>query len=452
MHAPIARIRRVNSRFKTNTIISSLITLLSISSTTQIVVLQNFSQKCLIGLARHKKNDNLTFFVGLRLFVNSNGNIANELFKEVTELDKLTPRALHFIARCASWVSDVYNLERIRKQLGPTSSIGLFAGALINHTLNPELSIVNFNLVEQAFLGEQKIHTSILSYPEYVKTSMNVMKVRNANEADSGDNQVTTLMNEQKQFSNTPIHDIPKLIIISVTLPYLLELAGIVVKRIRRRHEHPIMFIVVATNDLEAQVALDFLRSLSEDFLNIYWQAHITPFDTPNISSVARFLVSQYFFDNNNCQSILILDVDTSFVKSDPIQIWDQIGDDFAIGVITHKSFSPWERLSLGLTILNRNEFTGNFLYDLKIHVTDHFVRGRAFWTLDQTAAYFVISELLVTSGDTLHDCREVLDLSKYITIGDLTFLDPAMRRGKMRAKMKNESFVQELREKLFFD
>ena len=281
---------------------------------------------------------------------------------------------------------------------------------------------------------------------------MNVINTQNIREFDLGDQQFATLMDKQKQISNTPNHDIPKLIILSFTLPYLLELAGIVAKRIRDRHNHPIMFIVVVPNDSDAERASKLLKSLPGSFLDIYWQIYVTPFDTPNISSVARFVVAQNFFDDNNCQSILILDADTSFVKSDPIQIWDQVGEDFAIGLITHESFSPWERLSLGWTILNRNELTKNFLYDFRNYTTHQFVKNRASWTLDQTAAYFVLFELLAKSGETIHGSRTVFDLSAFIPLKDLTFLDRTMRRGKMRAKQTNESFILELSERLFFD
>jgi len=121
------------------------------------------------------------------------------------------------------------------------------------------------------------------------------------------------------------------------------------------------------------------------------------------------------------------------------------------MGVITHESLSPWERLSLGWTILNRGEFTTNFLRNFSEYVHYSFLRGRAFWTIDQTAAFIVLNELQLNLGKITKENARVLDLSRYSTLSDLTYLDRAMKKGKMKAKMMNTTFRQELSELLFF-
>jgi hypothetical protein len=260
------------------------------------------------------------------------------------------------------------------------------------------------------------------------------------------------IISEQLQNSNTPEIDIQRLIVVSVTLDYLSELVGILISRIRSRHNHPIVLIVVVSDYLEIRKATELLISLSKNRLHIYWEIYTTQFNVQNVSSVARFVVAQKFFDKNQCESILILDADTSLRKSDPIRIWDEIGIQFAIGLITHESLSPWERLSLGWTILNRGEFTTNFLLSFSKYVHNSFLRGKAFWTIDQTAAFIVLSELQRNLEKIAMDNARVLDLSRFSTLSDLTYLDRAMKKGKMKAKMMNTSFRQELSEPLFLD
>jgi hypothetical protein len=240
------------------------------------------------------------------------------------------------------------------------------------------------------------------------------------------------------------------LILISYTSSYLFALSDQVIGRIRKAHDHAIL-LIISISQFEDESAISiFCRNLSLKFGNVFWKLVISQFDLPISSSVVRLVIAQELFDVHFTKSILVLDGDTSFIKVDPVQVWEDIGRNFDIALLQNESFCPWERISLGFTILNNTERTKEFLLRFDLYVTTHFLEDRAFWTLDQTAAFLVLQAMLKNNRDYGSIGIHIFDLSSLVSLREFIFTDKLLVNLKLRAKASNLDFISELAEDLY--
>jgi len=92
------------------------------------------------------------------------------------------------------------------------------------------------------------------------------------------------------------------------------------------------------------------------------------------------------------------------------------------------------------------------FLSGFDRYVTRQFLENRAYWTLDQTAAYMVLSEL--NRGVQVRPSAKinVLDLSRFVTLIDFVFTDTLIVKRKLGAKAANAEFRAGMDEPLYYD
>ena len=444
------RLRRLNHRFDTNSATSLFYFLLLHMS--QNIGLAKCAQGLLVRFARKRKNDNLNFAVGLLLYTQREHALANARFREVMHFERLTPRALHLIALSASWERDFEILERIALEAGAVKSIASFVRGLITHVSSPQESIAYFGQVHDLYLTENAQDHNMAKLPEYVKLSMNVSSYDHQWNARSIDDGLLNRGETHRLGAKVPNSKISRIVLMSYTSEYFFSLAEIVITRIRTKHDYAIFLVIVIPNDSTEVNVQELCIQLSRKFGNIYWQIMTSNFDLPTLSSIVRFTYARELFRRNICESILIIDADTSFVKVDPIDVWEGIRDKFDIALLENESLCPWERMSLGFTILNNTNTCMEFLSGFDRYVTRQFLEKRAYWTLDQTAAHMVLSELQRGKHNRPQDEIDVLNLSKVVSLMDFVFTDELIVKRKLRAKATNPEFRTGMDEPLYYD
>lgn len=450
MNTLIGGIQRWNNRFQTNSVTSFLcFFLFRFSSHRRSAFL---SHRILIQIAKRRRNDNLTFAVGLLLYTRNQHALANSLFKKIANYGCLTPRMLHMIALSASWERDFEILERIALEANGVKSIVSFVKGLITHVSLPKESIKYFSQVHDLYLVENAQNSTVVEFPEYVKLSMNVSSYDHVWNAESTGEGLLYQKEVHRLNAKIPNSKVSKMVLMSYTSEYLFSLAEIVITRIRTKHGHAI-FLVIAIPDNSTVVDIqEFCNQLSSKFGNIYWQIISSHFNLPTFSGIVRYIFAKELFRGNICESILIIDADTSFVKVDPIDVWEGIREEFDIAVLANESLCPWERISVGFTILNNTDMAMEFLSGFDAYVTQHFRDKKAYWMLDQTAAYMVLSEL--RKGEQVRPLNKInaLDLSRSVSLMDFIFTDDLIIKRKLQAKATNPEFRAGMAEPLYYD
>jgi hypothetical protein len=246
------------------------------------------------------------------------------------------------------------------------------------------------------------------------------------------------------------LSSVSDLILISYTSSYLFALSETVIGRIRKEHNQKIFLIISISQFENASAVLTFCKNLSLKFENTFWKVVVSQFDSPILSSVIRLVMAQELFDVHHTKSILILDGDTSLIKVDPVRVWEDIERDFDIALLQNESLCPWERMSLGFTILNNTESTRGFLLQFDSYVTAHILEDRAFWTLDQTAAFLVLQAMMQNTRNHGTAGIKIFDLSSLISLEDFIFTDKLLVDLKLRAKVSNRDFVSGMNESLY--
>jgi hypothetical protein len=440
-------ISRRNSRFASGTILTLFTSILFEISRTRF--LGTLSDYVLIKIAKMRQNDNFTFAVGLRLYTKHQHQRANNLFDSIDNFKSLAPRAVYLISLCASFQMNLRILERIEMEID-IYSIKLFVRGLILHQSSPEDSIDCFIQVHSRYLTERGEEVRRRNLPEYVRNSINVSKpLLQSPSNQPQDGLLGHLESKSTNFVVLP-SGVSDLILISYTSSYLFALSDQVIGRIRKAHDHAIL-LIISISQFEDESAISiFCRNLSLKFGNVFWKLVISQFDLPISSSVVRLVIAQELFDVHFTKSILVLDGDTSFIKVDPVQVWEDIGRNFDIALLQNESFCPWERISLGFTILNNTERTKEFLLRFDLYVTTHFLEDRAFWTLDQTAAFLVLQAMLKNNRDYGSIGIHIFDLSSLVSLREFIFTDKLLVNLKLRAKASNLDFISELAEDLY--
>jgi hypothetical protein len=446
-----ARISRMNKRFASSTIMTLLIFLFF--KTSKIQCFERLSDLFLIKIAAIKKNDNFSFAVGLILYTKNQHQRANDLFGSIRCFRNLTPKALYLISLCSSWQMNLNTLRRIEFE-SANNSIKFFVRGLISHNSSPSDSIDSFTKVLNSYLAENPEDTEPNNYPEYVKNSINVSKplpqVHTVPPLPRKNGLLSHL--ETDSLSNLSLpSDVSDLILISYTSSYLLALSDSVIERIRRSNHQRILLIVSISYLENKNTVLSFCQHLSLKYGGISWKIVHSNFDLPVLSSVIRIVIAQEILDNYSVKSILILDGDTSFRKVDPIRLWNDIDKDFDIALLQNQSLCPWERMSLGFTILNNTANTKRFLLQFDLYVTTHILKDRAFWTLDQTAAFLVLQSMLQSDQDLGISGVKVFDLSSIVSLRDFIFTDKSLIKLKLSAKISNRDFVSGMSEPLYY-
>jgi len=443
----IAGISRRNRRFETCTLLTLLIGILF--GISKFGILGPFSHYVLIKIAKAKRNDNLSFAVGLLLYTKNQHQRANHLFSSTHDFSNLTPRALYLVSICASWQMNLNILKRIESET-KYDSIKLFVKGLILHHSSPEESINSFERVYDSYLKEHLGDTERFSLPEYVRNSINVSKPLPPTPFDQNPNGLLIHL-KPKYFGFVVMPSgVSDLILISYTSSYLFALADMVIGRIRKRHNQSIFLIVSISQFEDVSSVLAFCQNLSLKFGNVFWKVVTSQFDLPILSSVLRLVIAQELFEVDRIRSILMLDGDTSFIKVDPVQVWENIGRDFDVALMQNQSLCPWERMSLGFTILNDGESTREFLFLFDSYVTAHILEDRAFWTLDQTAAFLVLQSIMQNGQDQMTAGIKIFDLSSLVSLGDFIFTDKSLVDLKLRAKVSNRDFISGMTEALY--
>ena len=443
----ITGIARMSKRFKSSTLMTILIFILFEIS--KVRFLDPLSHYILIKIAGMKKNDNFSFTVGLLLYTKHQHQRANDLFSSIDNFGNLTPRAVYLISLCASFQMNLKILERIEIE-SDIYSIKLFVRALILHKSSLEDSIDCFMQVHSRYLTEGGEEVKRRNLPEYVRNSINVSKPL----LQSPINQPRDGLLRHLESKNTNFVVLPSgvsdLILISYTSSYLFALSDTVIGRIRKAHDHA-LFLIISISQFENESAISiFCKTLSLKFGNVFWELVVSQFDLPISSSVIRLVIAQELFDVHHTKSILVLDGDTSFIKVDPVQVWEDTGRNFDIALLQNESFCPWERISVGFTILNNTERTKEFLLRFDSYVTAQILEDRAFWMLDQTAAFLVLQAMLKNDRDYGTVGIHIFDLSSLVSLREFIFTDKLLVNLKLRAKASNLDFISEMAETLY--
>jgi len=206
-----------------------------------------------------------------------------------------------------------------------------FVKGLITHVSSPKESIAFFGQVHDLYLMENSQAPTMVEFPEYVKLSMNVSSYAHLWKAESTDDGLLSQNEIHRLSSKVPDSKVSKIVLMSYTSEYLFSLAEIVITRIRSKHEHPILLVIAIPNSSTEVEVKEFCNQLSNKFGNIYWQIIACSFDLPTFSSIVRFTLVKELFEKNVCESVLAIDADTSFVKVDPINVWERINEQFDI-------------------------------------------------------------------------------------------------------------------------
>jgi len=440
-------ISRRNSRFASGTIFTLFFsTLFEISKTR---FLGKLSDYFLIKIARIRQNDNFTFAVGLQLYTKGQHQKANDLFDMITDFGNLTQRALYLIALCASWQMDLSILKRIKLESN-CDSLKLFLNGLILHDSSLEASIDSFMRVHESYLWEHPDKNNSNSLPEYVRNSINVSRPIPQSLVSTSQNRLLRhLQYEKVSFAELQL-DSSDLILISYTSSYLFALSDLVIGRIRKNNSTSVLLIITISEMEDASALSNFCRKLSEKYGKVFWSIIVSSFDLPVLSSVIRLVIAQELFEMNEINSILILDGDTSFKHVDPVRVWTSIGRNFDIALLQNRSLCPWERMSLGFSVLNNSENTKKFLSQFDLYVTKQLMDGKAFWTLDQTAVFMVLHELEMSGQGAGTVGIEILDLSAIVSLDNFIFTDKSLATLKLKAKMSNRDFIAGMAEDLY--
>ena len=447
LNLSFAGITRRNNRFASSTLMTLLISILFEIS--KLRLLGPFSHFFLIKIARIKKNDNFSFAVGLLLYTKHQHQLANNLFSTVHNFGNLTSKALYSICMCASFQMNLNILKRIELE-GGCDSIRLFVKGLIAHNSSPQDSIDYFTQVHGSYLLEHPENVERLTLPEYVRNSINVSKPISQSLIDrSSDGLLKHLETQHVNFGALP-SGVPEFILISYTSSYLFAVSDLVIGRIRKNHSHVIFLIVSISQFENASIVLAFCKNLFQKFENILWKVVVSQFDLPITSSVIRLVIARELFGVHHAKSILVLDGDTSFIKVDPVQVWEEIGRGFDIAFLQNESLCPWERISVGFMILNDAKSTREFLLQFDRYVTVHIVENRAFWMLDQTSAFLVLQEMIQSHQNHGTTGVKIVDLSSLVSLRDFIFTDKLLVDLKLRAKASNPDFVSGMTEALY--
>lgn len=437
----------MSKRFKSSKFLTILIFILF--NISKVKHLELFSHYALIKIASIKKNDNLFFAVGLILYTKHQHQRANALFSSVHDFGNLAPRAVYLISLCASFQMNLKMLNRLELE-SHTPSIKYFVRALMLHESSWNDSINYFMQVHERYLSECKEEVSRFNLPEYVRNSINVS--RPLLQSQMRKTEKSLLNSFEPRFTNLESlsADISDLILISYTSSYLYALASTVIARIRKTHKQAIFIVVVISGYENENSISTFCQTLSLKFGNIFWKVVVSQYDLPICSSVFRLVIVRELFEKHGSQSILMLDGDTSFIKTDPVQVWEDSKRDFDIALLQTETFCPWERISLGFTILNNTESTNQFLFEYDSYVTAHILGNRSFWTLDQTAASLVLEALLQRNSENGGMGINVFDLSQLVSLRDFIFTDKKLVNLKLRAKESNLDFLSGMEESLY--
>ena len=443
----IAGLSRRNERFGSGTPMTILISILFEIS--KVRFLDPLSHHILIKIAGMKKNDNFSFAVGLLLYTKHQHQRANDLFSSIDNYRNLTPRAVYLISLCASFQMNLKILERIEIE-SDIDSIKLFVRGLILHKSSLEDSIDCFMQVHSRYLTECGEEVNRRNLPEYVRNSINVSKPLLQSPINQPqDGLLRHLESKSTNFVVLP-SGVSDLILISYTSSYLFALSDTVIGRIRKAHDHA-LFLIISISQFENESAISiFCKTLSLKFGNVFWKLVVSQFDLPISSSVIRLVIAQELFDVHHTKSILVLDGDTSFIKVDPVQVWEDTGRNFDIALLQNESFCPWERISVGFTILNNTERTKEFLLRFDSYVTAQILEDRAFWMLDQTAAFLVLQAMLKNDPDYGTVGIHIFDLSSLVSLREFIFTDKLLVNLKLRAKASNLDFISEMLETLY--
>ena len=443
----ITGLSRRNKRFGSGTPMT-LFTLI-LFKISKIGFLGSLSDYILVKVAGINKNDNFSFAVGLLLYTKHQHQRANGLFSDIHNFGNLTPRALYLVSICASWQMNLNTLARVESESN-YDSIKLFVNGLILHNSAPHDSIDVFMRVYGSYLMEHPEDSERNNLPEYVRNSINVSNPLSQSLVSQASNGL--LRHLERVNANYPAlpSGVSEFILISYTSSYLFALSDMVIGRIRKHHSHAIHLIISISQFENTNSVLAFCESLSRKFGNVFWGVVVSHFDLPVLSSVIRLVIAQDLFDAHHAKSILILDGDTSFIKVDPVQVWEDIGRDFDIALLQNESLCPWERMSLGFTILNDTENTREFLLRFDSYVTGHFQDNRAFWTLDQTAAFLVLQAMKQSNQEHSKAAITIFDLASLVSLQDFIFTDNPLVTLKLRAKVSNRDFVSGMAETLY--
>ena len=443
----LSGISRRNSRFASGTIFTLFISVLFEISKTRF--LGTLSDCLLIKIARVRQNDNFTFAVGLELYTKGQHQKANDLFGVISNFGNLTQRALYLIALCASWQMNLSILKRIKLESN-CETLKLFLNGLILHDSSLEASIESFMRVHESYLWEHPEKNKFNSLPEYVRNSINVSRpILQSPVSASQNNLLRHLQYEKASLAELQL-DSSDLILISYTSSYLFALSDLVIGRIRKNNNTSVLLIITISEMEDTSALFNFCRKLSEDYGKVFWSIIVSSFDLPVLSSVIRLVIAQELFEMHEINSILVLDGDTSFKHVDPVRVWTSIRRNFDIALLQNRSLCPWERMSLGFSVLNNSENTKKFLSNFDSYVTKHLIDGRAFWTLDQTAVFMVLHELEMSGRGIGTVGIEILDLSALVSLDDFIFTDKLLATLKLKAKMSNRDFIAGMSEDLY--
>ena len=443
----IAGLSRRNERFGSGTPMTLFI--LVLFNISKIGFLGYLSDYILVKIAGIKKNDNFSFAVGLLLYTKHQHQRANDLFSEIHNFGNLTPRALYLVSICASWQMNLNILTRVKLE-SSYDSIKLFVSGLILHNSSPDEFIDVFARVYGSYLMEHPGDTERNNLPEYVRNSINVSKPLSQSLISQASNGLLRLLERVNTNYAALPSGVSDLILISYTSSYLFALSDMVIGRIRKHHNQTIHLIISISQFENITSVLAFSESLSLKYGNVFWDVVVSHFDLPVLSSVIRLVIAQELFEAHHAKSILILDGDTSFIKVDPVQVWEDIGRDFDIALLQNESLCPWERMSLGFTILNDTENTREFLLRFDSYVTAHFQDNRAFWTIDQTAASLVLQAMKQSNQDLSKAATKIFDLASLVSLQDFIFTDKSLVNLKLGAKVSNRDFVAGMAETLY--
>lgn len=443
----ILGISRRKSRFESSTFLAILISILFEISKTRL--LGNLSDYFLTTIAEIKDNDNFKFAVGLQLYTKGQHQKANGLFNEIHNFRNLTQRALYLIAMCASWQMNLGILERIKSE-SKSESLKFFLRGLMLHKTSPIDSIDSFMRVYDSYLWEHSETTKHNYLPEYVRNSINVSRPIPQSRGSLSQNSLLLHLQFDEVHSAEMQMVSSDFIIISYTSNYLFALSDLVIGRIRKNH-HTSIFLIISISEKEDSSALYiFCKNLAEKYGNVFWNIVVSNFDLPVLSSVIRLVFAQKLFEKQDINSLLVIDGDTSFIHVDPVQVWSNIGRDFDMALLQNESLCPWERISLGFSVLNNTERTRMFLSQFDLYVTRHLTHTQAFWTLDQTAAFQVLQELRKCGLETGSTLINVLDLSTVVSLSGYIFTDRKLATLKLKAKMLNSDFIAQMTEALY--
>lgn len=319
----IAGISRRNKRFATGTPTTLFIFLLFRIS--KVRFLGRVSDYLLVKIAGIKRNDNFSFAVGLLLYTKHQHQRANDLFIAIRNFGNLTPRALYLVSICASWQMNLNILKRIEVESN-YDSIKLFVSGLILHNSSPNDSIYSFTRVYGSYLMEHRGDAEQNSLPEYVRNSINISKPLTQSFTTEPPNGLMRHLERVTSNNGVLPSGVSDLILISYTSRYLFALSDVVIGRIRKDHNHTI-FLIISISQFEDKFSMfRFCENLTLKYGNVFWSIVVSDFDLPVLSSVIRLVIAQELFDVHHAKSILILDGDTSFIKVDPVQVWEDIG------------------------------------------------------------------------------------------------------------------------------